>query len=372
MKIGIDCRLWGVKHAGIGRYTENLVKNLEEIDKENKYVLFCRSEDVEKLPKFRGGKILTADVQHYTLKEQITLPKLFFSENLDLLHVPHFNVPLFYRGKFVVTIHDVLWHHVKGLSVTTLSPLVYGIKYAGYRTVVRSAVKRAAKIITPTNFVKDDLVRRFAIQPDKVRVTPEGVTEQKAKNIRHSKKVLEKYKIEEPYLLYVGSLYPHKNLEIAVKAVKQLNGKMNFVIAGSRNLFTDRFKDFVKKEKAESFINLVGYVPDGELSALYSNAFAFIFPTLSEGFGLPGLEAMAAGCPVLCSDIEVLHEVYGDAAFYFSPHDLKQITELIHELLRRTKLRDEMIRKGKERVRLYSWRKMATQTLGIYKGVMTE
>lgn len=371
MKIGIDCRLWGVKHAGIGRYTENLVKNLAEIDRENEYVLFCRSDNTNLLPRFKKGKTVIADVKHYSLREQLVLPKIFSKEKLELLHVPHFNVPLFYRSKFVVTIHDVLWHQIKGLSVTTLSPLVYGLKYAGYRAVVKSAVRKAARVITPSHYVKDDLVRRFVIKPNKIIVTPEGVTEHGTKNIEQSG-ILSRYKIYKPYLLYVGSLYPHKNVEFVVKALKELKDPPQFVIVCGRSVFWERFREFVKKERAEGFVNLVGFVPDKELAALYKGAAIFVFPTLSEGFGLPALEAMAAGCPVICSDIPVLHEVYNDAVLYFDPHDVNRITELIQELLQKPKRRREMIKKGKERVKLYSWRKMAQQTLEVYKGVKAE
>lgn len=365
-KIGIDVRLWGVKHAGIGRYTEELVKNLQAIDKKNKYVLFCRKEDLDKIPDAPHWDKVTADIPHYSLREQIELPGIFSKEKLNLLHVPHFNVPILYRGKFIVTIHDVLWHEVRGINVTTLSAPLYLIKYLGYRFVMKNSVSRAEKIITPSNFVKDDLVRRFRISKEKVVITYEGSPSSFDISIYREGKILEKYNIGEPYLLYVGSLYPHKNVESVIRALKLVKENVTLGIVSSRNVFAERFMGFVEKENAEELVKFLGYVPDEELALLYKNAKAFIYPTLSEGFGLPGLEAMTADTPVLCSDIPVLHEVYGDAALYFDPKDADDIANKIKLILTDKKLRAELIFKGAKQVKKYSWRKMVEETLRVY------
>ena len=179
-KIGIDARLWGVKHTGIGRYVEELVKSLQQIDKENEYVLFCRNDDTRNIPEVKGWKKVIADINHYSLKEQFTLHKVYRSENLDLLHVPHFNVPIFYKGKFVVTIHDLLWHDLKGLSVTTLPAPAYIVKYFAYRSVVGNAIKNSQKIIVPSNFIKNDLISKFSLPDEKIVVTYEGVSESRS------------------------------------------------------------------------------------------------------------------------------------------------------------------------------------------------
>lgn len=371
MKIGIDCRLWGVKHAGIGRYTENLVLNLQRVDSKNEYVLFCRKVDFENIPAKKNFKKVTADIPHYSLKEQTSLYRIFNRENLDLLHVPHFNVPLLYRKKFIATIHDVLWHDIKGLRVTTQTPHIYLAKYLAYRAVIRSTVKRAAKIITPSNFVREDLIKRFALQPNKVVVTYEGAPDfrRNAKLQMTNDKLLQKYSIRKPYLLYVGSLYPHKNVEIVVRALKETENLPHLVVICSRSVFWERFREFVKREKAEDFVNLVGYVPDEELVTLYEHSEAFIFPTLSEGFGLPGLEAMAAGCPVVCSDIPVLHEIYGNAALYFDPRSKDDIADKINIILADHKLRSNLVKLGRSQSKKYSWRKMAEKTLVVYNWV---
>lgn len=372
-KIGIDARLWGVKHGGIGRYTEELVKNLQEIDKKNNYALFCRRQDLDKIPVKENWKKVAADVRHYSLKEQTTLPGIFSREKLDLLHVPHFNAPIFYKGKLIVTIHDILWHQFRGPGVTTLPAPLYLIKYLGYRIVTNSAIWRAVQVITPTKAVKNEIVNQFRIPEEKVTVTYEGAPTRFNISIYESKDILVKYKIQKPYLLYVGNLYPHKNVERLVQAIKQVRQRQSIelVIVCGRDVFWKKFTNFLEKEKAAEFVSLVGSVPDQELAALYKSAEAFVFPTLSEGFGLPGIEAMSFGTPVVCSGIAVLREVYGGAAVYFHPKDTHDIADKIIQILNDSKLRAELINKGKQQVKKYSWREMAKETLEIYEKAAT-
>lgn len=158
MKIGIDCRMSGLKHVGIGRYIENLVNELKKIDAQNEYYFLTR-----------------ADIPHYSLKEQLILPLILYKEKLALVHFPHFNIPVLYFKKYVVTIHDLIKHISKGVETTTRSPWLYWLKYLGYKFVFWWAVKRATRIIVPSNFVKGDLVKEYKIDPAKVVVTYEGV-----------------------------------------------------------------------------------------------------------------------------------------------------------------------------------------------------
>lgn len=372
MKIGIDARLWGVKHAGIGRYTEELVRNLQRVDNRNQYVVFCRREDVENIPTHSRWVTVVADIPHYTASEQLFLPGIFKKQKLDFLHVPHFNVPIFYNRPFIVTIHDILWHRLQGLGVTNLPAPLYLIKHLGYRLVIRNAVSRARKIIVPSKAVKLDILSQFHVLENKVVVTYEGVASGQLAHPRGSRNW--QFNIKKPYLLYVGSLYPHKNVESVVLAIKHLlaqepNSPIALVIVCGRSVFWERFREFVKSNGAESFVKLIGHVSDDELGTLYKNAEAFVFPTLSEGFGLPGLEAMAAGTPVVCSDIPVLREVYGDAALYFDPKDPQDMSEKIQQVLADSKLRDRLIKAGEGQAVKYSWRKMVEETLKVYKGL---
>src|SRR5260221_9542612 len=179
-KIGIDCRLAGIHHAGIGRYTENLIKRLPALGPEFQWVFFFSNQkQVEEvlgdLVTHPQVQVVIAPIRHYSLAEQLQLPGMFIQQKLDLLHIPHFNVPLLYYGKLVITIHDLLWHEYRGLGVTTLSPWLYYLKYGGYRFVVSQAVRKASKILVPAETIKQTLLRFYPILSDKIVVTKEGV-----------------------------------------------------------------------------------------------------------------------------------------------------------------------------------------------------
>ncbi|MGI5826806.1 MAG: glycosyltransferase family 4 protein [Patescibacteria group bacterium] len=364
MRIGIDCRMYGLKHAGIGRYVLNLVNNLLPLDKENDYVLLV-NKDFEREVESKSSKIkiVTVNARHYSLKEQLLLPFILYREKLDLVHFPHFNVPVLYFKKFVVTIHDLIKHTSKGVETTTRSPWVYWLKYLGYKIVFWLTVKRAERIMVPCQAVKNDLRREYGLDSQKVRVTYEGF-DSNIKNSSNTTAILEKYKIKKPYLLYVGSVYPHKNIAKLIQAIKILNH--NLVVVCARSVFWERLKEKVVQLKAENLVTLAGFVPDSELGALYHQAEAFVFPSLSEGFGLPGLEAMAQGVAVAASDIPVFKEVYKDAAVYFEPEDPEDIADKIKKLLSDKKLQEQLKEQGSKLVKQYSWKKMAQETLQVY------
>lgn len=372
-KIGIDCRLWGTANTGIGRYTQELVENLYKIDNKGEYVLFCRAKDYDKIHVARWKKVI-ADIPHYTFSEQTKLVQIFMKENLDLLHTPHFNVPILYPRPYVLTIHDILWHKSKGTKVTNLPPPSYWGKYAAYRVVVKIAVNRAKKIIVPSHAVETDVVHYFPRAKNKVIVTYEGTPNKNLQfRISNFQLIAKKYNIAKPYLLCVGNLYPHKNIEILIKAIKRYHDSSNdikLVIVSRRGVFQEKFHMFLEKEKVLHFVKVLSGVGDFQLANLYKRAEAFVFPTKSEGFGLPGLEAMAYGCPVVCSDIPVLKEIYGSSAFYFDPDDAIDIVDKLKKVLADKTLRNNLIKKGKQQVKKYSWRKMVEQTVNAYKEVL--
>ncbi|MEK7521787.1 MAG: glycosyltransferase family 1 protein [Patescibacteria group bacterium] len=361
--IGIDARLWGTKHTGIGRYTQKLIENLRGLDIENEYVIFCRSENIKNIETSPGWKKVVADIPHYSLGEQTSLVQIFLKENLDLLHVPHFNVPVFYPKAFCITIHDILWHSKKGFDVTTLPPIKYLAKYAGYRLVVKSAASRAKAIFVPSKSVANEVEKRFPDVKQKVYVTYEGVDALS----RGGKKD------DRNYLLYVGNLYPHKNVETLVHALSRyhvLEHGNKLIVVSRKTAFLGKFRKFIKTKNAKKFVELKTNVDDKELGSLYKNAKAFIFPTLSEGFGLPGLEAMSASTPVVCSDIPVLREVYGNAPLYFDPKDPQDIADKIQKVLSNKVVRINLIKAGKIQVKKFSWKKMAQETLSVYREVL--
>lgn len=373
MRIGIDARMSGLKHAGIGRYVESLLGELQKQETKNQYLVFGSKKDLSFLWA-KNFQVVEAKIPHYSLKEQLLFPFLLSKKKVDLMHFPHFNVPFFYSGQFVVTIHDLIKHHSKGAETTTRASFVYWLKYLAYRIIFWRTVKKAAKILVPSQFVKDELVQAYGLSPAKVVVTYEGVGEKlqtkKSLTKRQKAKILEHYQVKSPFLLYVGSVYPHKNIERLIKAVLSL--KTNLVIVCGRSVFWERLRKKIKELGAGDRVVLAGFVPDEDLAAFYQEAQAFVFPSLSEGFGLPGLEAMSQGALVLASDIPVFREVYGQAAAYFNPFSAQQMVETIKKVTQDSKQKQKLIKKAESQVKKYSWTNMAKETLAVYNQALNE
>lgn len=372
MRIVIDCRMYGLEHAGIGRYVINLIDQIEKIDRENEYLLLLRKRYYHEL-SFGNPKIkkILADYPHYSFREQIFLPLQLIKMKPNLVHFPHFNVPLLCFGKYVVTIHDLIKHQYRGPATTTLWEPIYQLKHFVYKCVVWLAIKRACKIITPSYWWKKIITRNYQLSPDKVVVTYEGAdefTQKMPKKIR-SEADLKSLDIQKPFVLYAGNLYPHKNVERLAQAVHLLYRKLglNLVIAGSRNVFLKRFKGRLKKLNVEEAVKLVGFMDNRELTYLYQQAEVFVFPSLLEGFGLPGLEAMACGCPVIASNSSCLSEIYGSAALYFNPYSVEEIAQKIEKVIVSKQVRNKLIEAGFDQVKKYSWSKMAKETLKVYE-----
>jgi len=376
MKIGIDARFLGPKGKGLGRYTQKLIEELEKIDGQNQYVIFLRRQNWNEFkPSSPNFKKVLADCRWYSLGEQIFLPIKIYQQKIDLMHFPHFNVPVFYFGKFIVTIHDLILRHFKTQRATTRSAFVYWFKGLGYRLVIWLAVKRAQKIITVSNYVKKDIVNTFNIDPDKVAVTYEGAPTRSLKvKVQNSKLVLERYKINRPYFLYVGNAYPHKNLEKLIEAlgilIEKYGQDLRLVLVGEDDYFYHRLKKVILPilQSMGKMNNIIfaGFVDDENLSVLYQSAELYVFPSLCEGFGLPPLEAMACGLPVVCSGATCLPEILGEAALYFDAKDPEDMAKRIDQALIDEGLRQNLISRGYEQIKKYSWQRMAQETLRIY------
>jgi glycosyltransferase involved in cell wall biosynthesis len=330
LRIGIDCRLGGIRHAGIGRYISEYLQQLATRPDLRLECLFHDQQQADELlsklePKDRTKvQVTLAAIAHYSVDEQLKLPKIFNSWQIDLLHVPHFNVPIDYHRPFVVTIHDLLWHSTRGAAVTTLKPLAYWPKYAAYRWLVGTAVRRAAKVFVPTAYVADEVSRYYPHAKDKLLATYEGVGKQFTPDtsVERASKTL----------LYVGSLYPHKNIDIVFQAL-QMVPELQLQIISARNVFTDQTLKKAGELGISRQVTFLGNCSDEQLLAQYRQATAVIQPSLSEGFGLTGVEALATGTPVLASDIPVFHEVYQQAALFFDPHSAQTLVATInHDL----------------------------------------
>lgn len=369
--------MYGLENSGIGRYLINLVDEISKLDSINFYLLLLKRKyfDLLKLPQ-NWQKILL-DIPHYTIREQIALTVKINSLKPDLAHFPNFNIPVLNRGKFIVTIHDMTMHS-QGTDSTTLPLYKYYTKRLPYRYAFRKAIDKSEKILTPSETTKAEIVNYFKVNPDKIVVTYEGLNENYlyGKKFSRDLEILAKFKlINKDYFFYVGNAYPHKNLDIVIKAIVDLNktrGKRTeFIIAGSRDVFTNRLQKVIEKYNAQNYIRLIGFVRDDELQVIYKNSLGFVYASLAEGFGLQGLEAMASGTILLASNVPIFREIYQDNAFYFKPDDVQSISGTMYTVLNLSpEDKSKYVSKAQEFIKKYSWSKMAKETLSVYNSVL--
>jgi len=369
MNVGIDARMFGpsVGGGGLGRYVEQLVYGLQALDAENRYLLFLKKEN-EKLCQIRNDHFKTrlANIHWYSLQEQFSLPKIIDSANLDLVHFPHWNVPIALKTPFIVTIHDlILLDEPASSKTTTRSPLIHLTKRIGYKVVLKRAIERSRHIIAVSEFTKESIIRHFPkISSDKITVVYEGITKlpPPASNFQLP---------TSPFFLYVGNAYPHKNLEALLHAFSffhKLHPEVKLVLAGRHDIFYKRLqKELDEIDIPRETVAFVMNPSDAELSSLYSKATVYLFPSRIEGFGLPPLEAMQHGVPVISSNAGSLPEILGTAAEYFPPSDIEAMVEAMEKAINNTALRQKMIKNGHKQTRNYSWKRMAKEILDIYE-----
>lgn len=363
--ICIDARLWGSKHTGIGRYVENLIDYLPV---SNCYeVILIVSPELKHEPKLKSFTKYYAKYHPYSLFAQIEILCLLAIIKPDLIHTPHFTIPILWTGKQVVTIHDLIKHFSKGTDTTTRHKYVYWLKYMGYILITYLAIKRADHIIVPAVYWKKIISKKYNVPLRKISVTYEGVPAQYL-NPHFSPNY--KPPLPKPFLVYTGNLYPHKNLPTLFKAIKLLKGNINLAIVCARSVFTKRVEELINKEHLSAYVKFLGYVPDSDLINLYSQSLALVQPSLIEGFGLTGLEAMAVNTPVIAARASCLPEVYQQAALFFKPLDAVDLSRKISLLLSDENKRTHLISKGRELLRQYSWGKMSSQTRDIYLQIL--
>jgi len=381
MKIGIDARMYGPKvgGGGLGRYVEQLITELQSIDQENHYVVFLKKENFEAChitnPNFEKR---LANVHWYTLDEQRILPKIIDQEKLDLVHFPHWNVPLLLHTPFVVTIHDlILLDDPSSAKATSLGSIAYAVKRLGYKAVLQKAISRSEKIITVSKATEFSILKHFPkVDAKKIQVVYEGVIgldrgERGKRTLL--RQASEGQEGKENFILYIGNSYPHKNLQTLLEAFqifRQIEPEAKLVMAGHKDLFSDRIEAFAKTlDFPADSIEFIRDPEDKVIADLYTNAKIYVFPSKLEGFGLPGLEAMSMGVPVIAARAGSLPEILGDAAVYFDPHRVEDLTHTIQNLWNSESQQNELITKGFEQVKKYSWQKMAKEIKTIYQDV---
>jgi glycosyltransferase involved in cell wall biosynthesis len=364
MNIVIDARN-GIG-TGIGRYTLNLLQQLEALDQTNTYTVLLLSEDFERWEPVSGNVTkVRSKYRPYGLAEQLLLPSQLRRLQPDLVHFTSFNTPITYRGKFVVTVHDFTLVDFRNTHRELLHRILYPLKYQFMRLVLRHSIEQAAHIMTPSEFVRADLLKRYGqVAPIKVTTTLEAVD-----SIAHVSPGTLPKEVKKPFLLYVGNSYPHKNLPRLIEAFGKLaETDLQLVLVGREDYFYRQLKHQTSDER----IIFPGYASEAELAALYHGASLFVFPSLSEGFGLPPLEAMAYGTPVMSSNASCMPEICGDAAAYFNPLEADDMASKIDALLGDQKELERLQQAGFEQVKKYSWKTMAAQTLRSYQEALNK
>jgi glycosyltransferase involved in cell wall biosynthesis len=364
MKILIDARM--IAWPGIGRYTERLLQQLESINDTDTYAVLMLPKDRARWqPKTARFSVVYANIRPYGFAEQTRLPALLYRLNPDLVHFLHFTAPIAYRGRYVVTIHDLILMRYQNLRGSTLRKSVYKAKLQVMNHAISSAAKRAETVITDTQFVKDDIIANLKIPPAKITVISLASEALMAKA-----EPITRFSLGNDFIFYVGSFFPYKNIGRLIDALKELlptHPKLRLVLAGKLDSFSDALKKHAKELGVADKIIFTGFVSNGELVSFYQAASVYTFPSLAEGFGLPGLEAMSYGLPVVSSNATCLPEVYGDAAVYFNPLDVNDMAAKISEVLDNKSLREDLRRRGLARVKDFSWERMAKETLEVYK-----
>lgn len=369
MRIGIDARMYSTEFTGIGRYVHELVLNLLSLDKKNDYVLFMNQPEFDKYePTTKRVTKVLVNAKHYSFAEQSKFWWKLRKANIDLMHFTHFNAPVLYRGASVVTIHDLTLSFYPGKKMNSSFH-----KFA-YNIVLKRAVKHAKRIIAVSKNTKQDLVDITHTSPAKVEVIYEGVganfTPREDKETVSD--LLKKYNITREFMLYTGVWRSHKNLVNMVRAfalLKEDEGyETQLVITGEENPYYPEVKRVVKELNLEHDVIFTGLVPEDELVALYQSAVFYVFPSLYEGFGLPPLEAMRCGTPVVASKASCIPEICGEEnAVFFDPYDPEDMANNMRKVLLDENLRAELREKGLKHSRKFSWERMSEKTLEVYK-----
>ena len=371
-KIGIDARFCTISSTGIGRHTEELIRYLAKFDKNNNYTVFLTSKVA---PSFKdlpsNFSLETVSIPHYSWQEQIIFPWKLWRGNFDLMVFPHFNFPLLYVRKFVVTIHDLTLHFYPGAKKTSWWHLV------AYKFLISQVAKRSEHIFAVSENTKKDLIKLLQISPKKILVTHNGVSDNFQQiSSEKIKKFKLKNKLPDKYFLHTGVGRPHKNLVRLIQAFtifKQQNDKDNkfyLIFTGPSFAEFEEIKVAIDESGFAKFIQHRGLWPEETMNEMVAGATAYIFPTLYEGFGLPPLEAMQCGVPTAVSNVSALPEICGSATIYFDPLKVEKIAEAMNKVASDKKLREKLISSGLKQVKKFSWEKMSQAMWKVYQEIL--
>ena len=361
-KIGIDARLYS--QTGVGTYIKNLLYFLEKENcKSVQFYVYLMEKDFDKV-KFNKKNFIKRKADHpwHSFDEQFEFCLLLYEDNLDLVHFTYFSYPVLYWKKFVATVHDVTPLLFKTGKASTRNGFIYQIKHLFFRIIMGCQIRRASKIITPTNAVKEQLIDIYGLKHDKkIQTIYEGVSYELA-GTKQSNNLNNKF---NNFFIYVGNFYPHKNVEKLVEAFSKINKDVKLVLIGPKDYFQSRIVQSINRLDMKDKIVFCNNPSYSELVFFYKNAKALIHPSLSEGFGLPLIEATYFSCPVIASDTKVFKELLGESYLSFDPNDVGDMTDKIKSFLDKKPVFDY-----KNILKNYSFEKMTSETVKIYLGAL--
>jgi len=358
--IAIDAR---IINSSTGRYVERLITYLQEVDTKNEYSILVPEKDKDFWkPTSKNFTVRTVNYKNYSFNEQLGFAFYLNKLSADLVHFCMPQQPLSYKGKKVTTFHDLTLLKTYNSDKNWL---VFHAKQKVGKYVFKRVAAENNHIITISQFTKNELQKFFPTPDDKISVIYESSDV--------SSTAPKKYALPfKKYILYVGQQSDYKNIKRLGDAHQLLLAKypdLGLVLVGKKNASALANEAYFNDKKYKNII-FTNFVDDSNLSWLYSNAQAYVFPSLMEGFGLPGLEAMGYGTPVVSSNATCLPEVYGQAAHYFNPVDTSDMAEAIDQVLSDTQLRTRLAKAGYKQIKKYSWKKQAQETYAVYKKIL--
>jgi glycosyltransferase involved in cell wall biosynthesis len=367
MRVAIDARK--LHDFGIGTYIRNVLRHLGRLDSQTEYVLLCHEADMGVAPSIGPNfRTVLEPSQNYSIREQFRIPLAVRRERPDVFHAPHYVLPPLVPTRSVVTIHDCI-------HLMFPQYLPNRASYAYARASMWAAARRADAILTVSEASKRDILHFFNVRPEKVVVVHNAIDERfwVPPSDEDVARVRERYQLNQAFVLYAGNIKPHKNLVRLIEAFDQVRRgpleHLQLLIIGDQISKLPALRLAVHRLKLHRHVRFLGYLPDETLAVLYRLAAVFVFPSLYEGFGLPPLEAMASGTPVVTSNTSSLPEVAGDAAVLVDPYDVGSIVDGIERVLTDQTLADELRRKGPLRAREFSWERSVRKTKELYEAV---
>jgi glycosyltransferase involved in cell wall biosynthesis len=364
VRIGIDARK--LHDFGIGTYIRNLLRQLARLDRQTEFVLLCRPEDMPSLASLGENLRPVAETsRNYSIIEQIKIPLALKRERVTLFHAPHYVLPPLVACRSVVTIHDCIH-----LMFPQYLPNRLALGYA--RASIFAAARRATRVLTVSESSKRDILRFVDIKPEKIDVIYNAYDQRFTVEPREEDvdRVRERYQLHDEFVLYAGNVKPHKNLERLIEAFHLVRRRgldhLRLVLIGDEISRYAALRRAVHRHQLHPYVRFLGYLPEETLGVMYRLAGVFVFPSLYEGFGLPPLEAMASGTPVVTSNVSSLPEVAGDAAVLVDPYDPNAIANGIYQVLTDDQLRRGLRARGAARARQFSWEQSARRVREIY------